>query len=174
MRFSNLLVSGFRISGTRGPLNGSDCLSHGESWGRSFRCCSSTSDNILLSMKYCLVLLFLAFNAFGQTFPSNTPTALDAPIITELTVTRYTMTVIWTEDDNAQSGDWQNGYYTVSYLTLPGGLTGVISTNNTLTMSATFISLTPGTTYNVVVQYFVPSLNLSSPVSNTATITTWP
>lgn len=163
------------MSGTLGPLNGpASCLSQGDSRGASLCCCSGMRDNIRLEMKYFLAFLFLTVNAFGQLFPSNTPVPVVAPVITSLAVTRYTMTVIWTEANNPQSPDWQNGYYVVSYGILPGTVTGSTSTNNTLTLSTVFSSLTPGTTYFVTVQYFVPSLNLVSPISGTASIKTWP
>jgi hypothetical protein len=121
-----------------------------------------------------LAILFFALNTFATFFPSNTPAPLATPVITGLTVTRFTMTVIWSEAGNAQSGDWQNGYYTVSYGTSPGVVTRFMSTNNSLALSEIFTGLTPGTNYYIWVQYFVPSLNLQSPVSNTANIATWP
>jgi hypothetical protein len=99
---------------------------------------------------------------------------LGLTLTAELTVTRFTMTVIWSEAGNAQSGYWQNGYYTVSYGTSPGAVTGFMSANNSLALSTIFAGLTPGTNYYVWIQYLVPSLNLQSPVSNTANITTWP
>jgi hypothetical protein len=123
---------------------------------------------------FLAILLFFALNVFGASFLSNTPAPLATPVITSLTVTRFTMTVIWSEAGNAQSGDWQNGYYAVSYGTAPGSVTSFTNTNNSLALSTVFSGLTPGTTYYVTVQYFVPSLNLTSPVSNAAMITTWP
>ena len=131
-------------------------------------------------MKYAFLFLFWCVAALGQaTFPTNAPAPLSAPAISALTCTETTVLVIWIDDGVVPSADGHNGYFIVSYGTIPGVTTGTQATANTLQMSANIPGLTPNTTYYFNVQFIIPPnktqiVTRRSPPSAYASITTWP